>query len=103
MKRRIYIAGPMTGIEALNFPAFHRVAADLRAAGHHVENPAEINADPSAAWVDCMRADIARLVTCDTICLLPGWSASRGASLEYHIANNLGFAVMHHESAGVIR
>ena len=58
--KRIYIAGPCTGYPDLNFPAFHAAAARLRAAGHHVENPAEINADPSAEWLDCMRADIAR-------------------------------------------
>ena len=42
---RIYVAGPMTGHPELNFPAFHAAATELRALGHHVENPAEINAD----------------------------------------------------------
>lgn len=93
---RIYIAGPMTGIKDLNFPAFHAAAVKLRAFGHHVENPAEINADPEAAWADCMRQDIARLVTCTAIYLLPGWELSRGAKLEAHIAESLGMAFLHH-------
>lgn len=91
--KKIYIAGPMTGLPELNFPAFHAAAAELRTAGHHVINPAEINTDPSAAWVDCMRADIAQLVTCDTIHLLAGWSRSRGATLEHHIASQLDMEI----------
>lgn len=93
---KIYIAGPMTGHPELNFPTFHAVAARLRADGHDVVNPAEINADPSKGWIDCMRADIRELVTCDAIYLLPGWAESRGATLEHHIATRLGFAVLTH-------
>ncbi len=95
MKKRIYVAGPMTGYKDLNFPAFHAAAGALRAQGHHVENPAEINADPNAQWLDCMRMDIARLVTCDAVYMLPGWEASRGARLEHSIAAGLSLEVMH--------
>lgn len=87
---RTYLAGPMSGIPDLNFPAFHKAAASLRASGYEVINPAEINADPNAKWADAMRQDIAQLVTCDAIALLPGWDKSRGASLEYTIAHALG-------------
>lgn len=97
--RRVYIAGPMTGYVDLNFPAFHAEAAALRCAGLEVINPAEINVDPSAGWSACMRADIAQLVTCDRIQLLPGWSTSRGASLEYHIGRALGLLVTLAEGA----
>lgn len=93
MKRTIYIAGPMTGLPGLNFPAFHAAAALLRKAGHTVINPAEINPDVTMAWHECMRADIAQLVTCDVIYLLPGWQASKGATLEHHIAERLGMLV----------
>lgn len=92
-RKRIYLAGPMTGIADLNFPAFHEATARMRDEGHHVINPAEINSDPSAQWVDCMRADIRELVTCNTIALLPGWEKSRGAQLEHHLAVALGFSV----------
>lgn len=91
---RVYVCGPMTGHPGLNFPAFHAAAEKLRAKGLHVENPAEINADPSAEWTECMRADIARLVTCDAIYRLPGWELSRGACLENHIACQLGMDVI---------
>lgn len=93
MKKKIYIAGPMSGLPELNFPAFHSEAAWLRGMGLEVVNPAEINADLDAKWEDCMRADIAQLVTCDGIHMLAGWQQSRGATLEHHIATSLGMKV----------
>jgi hypothetical protein len=92
---RIYLAGPMSGIEALNFPAFAKAAAYLRAAGHEVINPAEENPDHGMAWADALRADIPLLLTCEAIALLPGWEESKGARLEHHIARELGMRVMH--------
>ncbi len=91
---RTYIAGKMTGMPDLNFPAFHAAAAKYRELGHEVINPAEINPDPCAQWVDCMRADIRELVTCDQIVILPGWETSRGAKLEHYIASALGMTII---------
>lgn len=91
---RCYVAGPMTGLPELNFPAFHAAAYKLRAMGLEVVNPAEINADPSDGWRACMRKDIPQLVTCDTIVLLPGWEDSRGARLETHIGRELGMRLV---------
>ncbi|WP_322080153.1 DUF4406 domain-containing protein [Burkholderia cenocepacia] len=90
---KIYVAGPMTGHPHLNFPAFHAEAARLRALGYEVVNPAELNADPSAGWLECMRVDIKHLVDCDAIAMLEGWQNSRGAQLEYTIALTLGHMV----------
>lgn len=87
---RVYLAGPMTGLPDLNFPAFHVAAASLRASGYEVVSPAEINSDPSAGWIASMRRDIPELCTCDAIALLPGWESSKGAKLELHIARQLG-------------
>jgi hypothetical protein len=86
---RIYIAGPMSGYENHNFPAFWDAATLLRSQGFDVVSPAEINPNTSMEWGDCMRADIAALVTCDAVQLLPGWENSKGATLEHHIAERL--------------
>ena len=94
MTTRVYIAGPMTGLPDLNFPAFNSKAEYFRARGCDVVNPAEVNPDHSMPWEECMRRDIAELVTCDVICLLPGWENSKGATLEHHIAERLGMAVL---------
>jgi hypothetical protein len=89
-KTRAYISGAMTGRPNLNFPAFHAAAARLRAQGYDVVNPAELNPDPNATWEQCMRVDLAALVTCDEIHMLPQWQDSRGAKLELHVATALG-------------
>ena len=36
----VYIAGPMTGLPDLNYPAFNAAEEALTAAGHAVLNPA---------------------------------------------------------------
>jgi hypothetical protein len=88
--RRIYLAGPMSGIEDFNRPAFHREAARLRSIGHRVDNPAENVGAPGAEWSDYMRIGIRQLIKCDTIALLPGWETSRGAQIEHRLALDLG-------------
>jgi hypothetical protein len=90
----VYVAGPCSGLPLLNFPAFRQAAADLRAAGFSVVNPAELCPDEAMDWADAMRIDIAALVTlCRGVATLPGWEASKGASLEVHIARELGMVV----------
>ncbi|GJH14992.1 DUF4406 domain-containing protein [Caballeronia novacaledonica] len=91
---KLYIAGPMTGSPELNFPAFHAVAARLRALGFEIVNPAEVDVGPNLTWLACMRADIKLLVDCDGIALLPGWEQSPGATVEHTIARGLGLRVI---------
>jgi nucleoside 2-deoxyribosyltransferase len=92
---KLYLAGPMTGYPDHNFPAFRAAAGALREAGHDVVNPAELDAEVGTdhPWEYYMRRDIALLVECEGIALLPGWSGSRGARLEYGIARALGMRV----------
>lgn len=87
--KRIYISGPMTGLPEYNFPAFTAEAERLRGLGFDVVNPAEINPD-GGTWEECMRRDVALLVTCDHVATLPGWDKSQGAQLEVYIADRLG-------------
>nr|WP_277608895.1 DUF4406 domain-containing protein [Pseudomonas aeruginosa] len=98
-ERRIYVAGPMTGYKDFNFPAFNAQAEELRGLGYHVENPAEHGIVDGAEWQDYLRYDIGRLSTCEAIFLLPGWSKSKGAALEVHIAKALGMTFIHHADA----
>ena len=90
---RLYVSGPMTGIENHNFPAFNQAAAKVRALGYYAVNPVDINPDPATPWLLCLRADIKALCDCDGIVLLPGWERSTGAQLELHIAHRLGMSV----------
>ncbi len=92
--QRIYISGPMTGIEDLNFPAFHAEAKRLRGLGYEVVNPAELVIYENSGWLDCMKKDIAKMLTCEAICLLDGWQNSDGANLEVLIAHRLGIKIL---------
>lgn len=90
---RVYIAGPMTGIPGHNFLSFRMAAAQLRSAGYEAVSPVEINCEenaPTKPWNVCMRNDIAALMTCHRVALLPGWEKSRGALLEHYVASNVG-------------
>ncbi|WP_426783097.1 DUF4406 domain-containing protein [Pseudomonas atacamensis] len=91
---RVYLAGPMTGFEDFNFPAFNKMAAELRARGHVVENPAEHGVVDGADWADYMAYDLTRLGLCGQVAVLPGWENSKGARLEVHIARELGMKVV---------
>jgi len=96
---RIYIAGPMTGIPKHNFPAFHAAAERLRQAGWEVVNPAEnFGGQTDLPRETYLRADVALLVTCNAIAMLPGWEDSQGAKLEYLLARELGMPVLDAET-----
>lgn len=99
-KLRIYIAGPMTGYPEHNYPAFAAASERLRELGYEVVSPAEINAGLEMdGWAACMRRDLVQLTTCDTMYMLPGWENSRGARLEWQIAEALGMSVIAHAGA----
>lgn len=91
---RLYLAGPMTGFEDFNFPAFNTMAAELRTRGYAVENPAEHGVVDGADWADYMAYDLTRLGLCGQVAVLPGWENSKGARLEVHIARELGMRVV---------
>ena len=90
---KIYLAGPMTGIKDLNYPAFNAEAARLRGLGYSVENPAE---NPECdSWEGYMRLAIAQLITSDAIALLTGWADSRGATIERALAQDLKMEILY--------
>ena len=91
--KRIYLCGPMTGIKDFNYPAFNAEAARLRALGYEVVNPAEVVTDKSTPWVMAMRADIAELMTCDTLAMLTGCHNSKGARIEHDLAYRVGIEI----------
>lgn len=92
--KRVYLSGPMNGLPEFNYPAFNDKASELRARGWHVENPAENPAPPCGAWNMYMRMALWQLLSCEAIYLLPGWENSRGACVEYSIAQTLGMEVI---------
>ncbi len=103
---KIYLAGPMTGIEDWNFPAFFKLEEDiLKFAPEtlvinpaHNDGPTYEEALESAnskrySWDWYMRRDLKHVLEADALCVLPGWQNSKGASLEVHVANSLGLPI----------
>lgn len=92
----VYLSGPMTGLPDYNRPAFDKVAADLRAEGKTVFNPAEVGERDvirKRSWY--MRKDIDALLKSDTVHVLQGWEKSEGAKLEIEIAKQLELPIVY--------
>lgn len=116
--KKVYLAGPMRGIENWNFPAFDLARDRLVAAGYEVVSPADMDrengldpdtlADPvlnflreedwrkTPIWFDLPAAierDKAELLQCDMVALLPGWEKSEGANEEVRLASQAGISI----------
>lgn len=97
-----YVAGPMTGIEKFNYPAFHRAVKALRHVGipalsaahdefgEPVDPPSLVDVKPYDYY---FRHALRILLDCDEVVLLSGWEESRGASVEVKVAQLLGMPV----------
>jgi len=96
MTQKIYISGPMTGLPEYNYTAFNAEADRLRGLGYEVENPAENEPPACGTWEGWMQIALEQLAKCNTIYMLPGWSQSRGARIEYDHAKDQGMAIMGH-------
>ena len=91
--RKLYLCGPMTGLPEFNRPAFHAAAAELRAAGYHVENPADLPA--GWTWHVYMRIGLKRMLDCSGVAVLPGGvGQSAGANKEVDVAQTVGIEVL---------
>lgn len=107
---KVYLAGPMRGLPDWNRGAFEAAAQRWRDAGHHVLNPWELaqtmgyvpdcpggsepgTAEGAAHLRHVMLSDVACIMTCDGLALLPQWERSRGASVELALAQFLGLGV----------
>lgn len=99
---RLYISGPMTGIDADNYEAFDDAAFYLRGARYEATNPhdfvlpcmshevamaARVHQFTSRVW----EADLEGPKNLyDGLALLPGWEQSDGARLEKAVAEACG-------------
>lgn len=101
-----YLAGPMSGIDQLNFPLFYKAAKDLRLAGYDVVSPAEMDDEETVqaalaskgeytgrgTWGDFLSRDVKIIAdSVDGIIFLPNWHRSKGARLEAYVAVVSGY------------
>jgi hypothetical protein len=115
-----YLAGPMRGRPQFNIPAFVAATEHLRAAGHQVTSPAELDSDairsealasPTGEIVGgsiggetpgmILARDVQIIADgIDGIIFLPAWDRSKGARLEAFVGLLFGkrFAYYDHSS-----
>ena len=87
--KRVYISGPMTGVDDFNRPAFRAAAERLQAAGYAPICPADIVGADNWEWSDWMREALRWMLMADAVALLPGWRESRGAMVEFALCAEL--------------
>lgn len=102
-KLKMYISGPMGGVENYNVKLFDRVAKEMEEVGFEVHNPA----DYAKRWMEqngkrdmtdeeygeAMLHSLNNLKTCDVILMLPKWQYSKGAKNELMLALVRGMEV----------
>lgn len=105
--RAAYLSGPMTGLPYFNYPAFHTAAAELRARGWRVFNPAEMFADADPFPLREAFAEYCRIICLevDAVVVLPGWGKSAGARVEVSLARRCEVDVipLMHALAGSVK
>lgn len=102
---KLYLGGPMTGIPLYNFPAFHEAADVLRKRGHEIVSPAEMDqgdgfdpeTDAAESHLHYMRRDLAAVMECEGVVMLPGWRQSKGARCEFTVAETCGLALLEYD------
>lgn len=113
---RCYIAGPIAGVPDFR-ERFAAAVPAVEALGYEVVNPCDIppvdhegecppgydpgeDASGHTSSACFMRADLHALLDCDAIYMLPGWSRSRGATVEHAVAVACGIPVFLDEKEG---
>lgn len=97
---RIYISGGISGKPNGNKEAFSEMEERLYALGFDVENPRrspwpgylslENNKEFKEGWALMMRHAIKQQASCDAVVFLDDWEKSKGASIEWQIAQVFG-------------
>lgn len=89
MKKRLYLCGPITGLPNWNRDAFNDAESALRGAGFDVFNPVKNGLPVDAPWEQHMKLDLAQMMQCDALAVLPGAQYSKGAKIEIDLAIQL--------------
>lgn len=98
--KKVYISGPIAGYELEErHLAFLKVQHMLEEKGFEPVNPFDNGLPVDAHWRQHMRADIAMLLQCDYIYMMPGWELSKGCKLELDVASSCGIEVKLNEAA----
>lgn len=103
-RKKVYIAGPMAGIDDFNYPAFFAMEKHLHDLGLDAINPARLDhhdeieeleglvVDPLQR-ASFLKRDFFYLSQANGIVMLDGWQESTGANCELWVARMMGLVV----------
>lgn len=93
---KIYISGQITGLELKEARAkFDEIEKVLIKKGHNPINPMKLNMPiEGKVWKDYMIDGIKLLLDCEAIYLLDNWKVSKGARIEYLIAQEMELTIL---------
>jgi len=84
--KKVFIAGPMSGIAEFNHPLFFAAEEYLVEQGAKVMHPAVL---PKGFGHDeYMSITVPMMMACDVVAFLPGWNESVGARIEFTKAHH---------------
>lgn len=86
--KKVYIAGPMTGIKDFNRPAFFEMAKEIECTDAIALNPAILPGGLKQS--EYMDICFAMVRAANAVVFLDGWEGSEGAQAEYAYAKKLG-------------
>ena len=102
---KIYISGPISGQPTQQVANhFNNAEKRLKKLGYKVVNtldnpPLNIPQTPEQQWSEYMKSDIIQLMHSDAIYMLEGYGNSKGASLEYTIAERLEMPIIYEHNS----
>lgn len=106
---KIYLSGKITGLpQQETREKFADAQALLEEIGLEAVNPMEKGLSNELSWEQHMVKDIELLFSCDAIFMMDNWIDSKGAQIEYDIANRLGMEIyfeskIRHKNEEVLR
>ena len=98
MFKKVYLSGPITGTEDAP-ERFTLAALRVTSLGCAIVNPVEFNKSlpEGTPWEVYMKNDMKLLAQCDTIYMMHGWAASRGAKQERDFAIEKGMNIIYED------
>ena len=108
---KIYISGAMSGIKNNNRNEFYRVEKLLSEnyPDAQILNPHKLGGfldlafmerGKKIAYSDYMNNGILHLLRCTHICMIAGWTYSKGAKVEYGVAKSIGLKFIYSSDIG---
>jgi nucleoside 2-deoxyribosyltransferase len=91
MKKKIYIAGKVTGLSVEQYlRKFAEAQSAIEDLGFEAINPIAVVNNSECDWQTAMKKCIAAMMQCDAVFLLENYHKSEGAMIEFNLCLDIG-------------